>query len=242
MAVPRLTLERGQSSLTLTAAWQVAAYSGPALHRRRGGDPAQRALPAGAAPGRAGAAQRVSRERAGRSPGGSLRGADVAGLRGLRGNSTYRIASPVPRTDPNRPAVRLLPRRAASRAPARRDHDCARCRPPGARSSPPDIRCEVQGGGLHGRYPNADHYQILAYCTALSVPMAWLVYAQGSRAPAVRRIKNTTISIVEYPLDLRAQPRDLLRQVEALAQRAWNETPCHAISIEAPAPHSQSTN
>ena len=36
-----------------------------------------------------------------------------------------------------------------------------------------------------GRYPNADHYQLLAYCTALSVPVAWLVYAQGSRAPAV---------------------------------------------------------
>ena len=74
-----------------------------------------------------------------------------------------------------------------------------------------------------GRYPNADHYQMLAYCTALSVPKAWLVYAQGSRVPTVRRIKNTTISIVEYPLDLRAQPRDVLRQVEKLAQCAWNE-------------------
>jgi 5-methylcytosine-specific restriction enzyme subunit McrC len=82
-----------------------------------------------------------------------------------------------------------------------------------------------------GRYPNANHYQMLAYCTALSVPVAWLVYAQGSGAPTVRAVKNTTISIVEYPLDLHAEPRDLLHQVETLAQRAWNETEQAATGI-----------
>ena len=75
-----------------------------------------------------------------------------------------------------------------------------------------------------GRYPNADHYQMLAYCTALSVPVAWLVYAQGTGSPKTRPIKNTRISIVEYPLDLRASPRDLLRQVDELARRAWHQT------------------
>jgi 5-methylcytosine-specific restriction enzyme subunit McrC len=74
-----------------------------------------------------------------------------------------------------------------------------------------------------GRYPNANHYQMLAYCTALSVPVAWLIYAQGSCVPTIRSIKNTTISVVEYPLDLHAKPRDLLQQVETLAQRAWNQ-------------------
>jgi len=74
-----------------------------------------------------------------------------------------------------------------------------------------------------GRYPNADHYQMLAYCTALSVPVAWLVYAQGSRSQTVRAIKNTMISIVECSLDLRAEPRDLLRQVDELARYAWSE-------------------
>jgi hypothetical protein len=36
-----------------------------------------------------------------------------------------------------------------------------------------------------GEYPNADHYQMLAYCTALDVPVAWLVYAGAGtpRAP-----------------------------------------------------------
>ncbi|MHA7275211.1 McrC family protein [Arthrobacter sp. Hz1] len=52
-----------------------------------------------------------------------------------------------------------------------------------------------------GAYPNADHYQMLAYCTALEVPRAWLVYA-GSGRPRERRIRNTDISVVEFPIDI----------------------------------------
>ena len=70
------------------------------------------------------------------------------------------------------------------------------------------------------RYPNADHYQMLAYCTALAVPTAWLVYAGGSE-PRRRRIRNTAIDIIEYPLDLSSAPKDLLSQVDLLALRAW---------------------
>lgn len=70
------------------------------------------------------------------------------------------------------------------------------------------------------RYPNADHYQMLAYCTALSVPTAWLVYAGGGDAHR-RRIRNTGVEIVEYPLDLRREPVHLLEQVDRLARRAW---------------------
>jgi 5-methylcytosine-specific restriction enzyme subunit McrC len=84
-----------------------------------------------------------------------------------------------------------------------------------------DAKYKVEGS--QGRYPNADHYQMLAYCTALSVPVGWLVYAQGSQARADRLIKNTPIRIVEYPLDLSALPRDLLCQVDALAQDAWTD-------------------
>ena len=42
-----------------------------------------------------------------------------------------------------------------------------------------------------GEYANADHYQMLAYCTALQVPVAWLVYAGGGRRHPTT-IKNTT--------------------------------------------------
>jgi 5-methylcytosine-specific restriction enzyme subunit McrC len=73
-----------------------------------------------------------------------------------------------------------------------------------------------------GSYPNADHYQMLAYCTALAVPTAWLVYAGGG-PPRRRRIANTAITVVEYPLDLSAHPRELLAQVDRLAQAAWQE-------------------
>jgi 5-methylcytosine-specific restriction enzyme subunit McrC len=71
-----------------------------------------------------------------------------------------------------------------------------------------------------GAYPNADHYQMLAYCTALGVPRAWLVYA-GSGAARVRRIRNTGVSVVEFPLDLSQEPEALLKRVHELAERAY---------------------
>ncbi|MGD9525454.1 MAG: McrC family protein [Dehalococcoidia bacterium] len=72
-----------------------------------------------------------------------------------------------------------------------------------------------------GTYPNADQYQVLAYCTALQVPVGWLVYAAGSRGAVTRQVRNTGISIVECPLDLSAPPVGLLEQVAALAHDAW---------------------
>ncbi len=68
-------------------------------------------------------------------------------------------------------------------------------------------------------YPNADAYQMLAYCTALQLRRGWLVYAQGG-SPGVRRIRNTPIEVIQYPLDLAAPPQDLLRQLAALAGSA----------------------
>ena len=79
---------------------------------------------------------------------------------------------------------------------------------------------KYKAAGPRGQYPNADHYQMLAYCTALRVPVAWLVYAGGGVA-RTRRVVNTGISVIEYPLDLTQEPRALLRQVESLAEDAW---------------------
>lgn len=73
-----------------------------------------------------------------------------------------------------------------------------------------------------GRYPNHDHYQMLAYCTALNVDAAWLVYASGTSASTPRRIRNSSITITEYPLDLDARPQQLLRQIDHLATTAWS--------------------
>lgn len=74
-----------------------------------------------------------------------------------------------------------------------------------------------------GAYPNADHYQMLACCTALEVEMAWLVYA-GPGPARTRSIRNSDVSVVEYPIDLSQTPEDLLAKVQCVADasyRAW---------------------
>ncbi|MHB1432127.1 MAG: McrC family protein, partial [Streptosporangiaceae bacterium] len=70
------------------------------------------------------------------------------------------------------------------------------------------------------RYPNADFYQMHAYCTVLGLPRGWLVYAQGSARPQPRRVRNTGIDIIAYPLDLTAHPASLLSQIRDLAHRS----------------------
>ncbi|SER17650.1 5-methylcytosine-specific restriction enzyme subunit McrC [Lentzea xinjiangensis] len=72
-----------------------------------------------------------------------------------------------------------------------------------------------------GNYPNADLYQVLAYCTALQVERGWLVYPSGTAGVRPRRVLHSPITITEYPLDLDVPPRELLAQVEELAQSAW---------------------
>jgi len=73
------------------------------------------------------------------------------------------------------------------------------------------------GGSL-----TADHYQILAHCTALRVPTAWLIYA-GSGEVKLRRILNTDIDIVEFPLDLSRPPSEILASVAELAGQSWGD-------------------
>lgn len=70
-------------------------------------------------------------------------------------------------------------------------------------------------------YPNADYYQMLAYCTALAVPVGWLVYAQGVVGAAMWQVRNTGITIVTHPLNLTDDPEGMVAQVRALAHRAW---------------------
>ena len=67
-----------------------------------------------------------------------------------------------------------------------------------------------------GDNANADHYQMLAYTTALEVPVAWLIYAGGGQNIR-RRIKNTEIDVVVAPVDLRQSPEQLLARVREIA-------------------------
>ncbi|WP_020519496.1 McrC family protein [Catelliglobosispora koreensis] len=68
-------------------------------------------------------------------------------------------------------------------------------------------------------YPNADVYQMLAYCTALQLNCGWLVYAHGTGSTA-RAVRHSDIHIQPYPLDLTRRPDDILSQLDILAMKA----------------------
>ncbi|MGW5192427.1 McrC family protein [Kribbella sp. NPDC004138] len=74
-----------------------------------------------------------------------------------------------------------------------------------------------------GRDANADHYQMLAYCTSLQVPVAWLIYAGGGN-DIRRRIKNTEVEVVAAPINLRQTPQEILARIRQIALAAVPKT------------------
>lgn len=66
-------------------------------------------------------------------------------------------------------------------------------------------------------YPNADLYQLLAYCTALGLAEGHLVYAKGAEEPAVHEIRNADVRVIAYALDLEKAPSAVLTDVDAIA-------------------------
>jgi len=68
-----------------------------------------------------------------------------------------------------------------------------------------------------GGYPDADLYQMLAYCTALQLPRGHLVYARGNVEATRHVVRHAGIEIVCHALDLALPPVKLLQQVRDLA-------------------------
>ncbi|WP_422678086.1 5-methylcytosine restriction system specificity protein McrC [Blastococcus brunescens] len=67
-------------------------------------------------------------------------------------------------------------------------------------------------------FPQADLYQLLAYCTALELPVGHLVYAKGSGETERRHvIRGKGVEIVQHVLDLAQTPDGLLRQTRRIA-------------------------
>lgn len=83
-----------------------------------------------------------------------------------------------------------------------------------------DAKYKLEGDGRG--IPNADVYQMLAYCTALRLRRGYLVYAKGEGEPLVHHIAQVhpSVEIVQYPLDLSVPPGGLLAQVDRLAEKA----------------------
>ena len=70
----------------------------------------------------------------------------------------------------------------------------------------------------NSRFPNADAYQMLAYCTALELDRGFLVYAKDSLAQERDHTVAQARKIIHVrAIDVEQEPRDLLRAVEALA-------------------------
>ncbi len=66
-------------------------------------------------------------------------------------------------------------------------------------------------------YPNADLYQLLAYCTALGLRVGHLVYAGGNADAQEHVVRHAGTRLLQHALDLSVSPVELLRQVDALA-------------------------
>lgn len=66
-------------------------------------------------------------------------------------------------------------------------------------------------------FPNADLYQMLAYCTVLGLRDGHLVYAKGNEPVSTHTVHNAEVTIHCHALDLALPPADLLRQVDGLA-------------------------
>lgn len=65
-------------------------------------------------------------------------------------------------------------------------------------------------------YPQADLYQLLAYCTVLGLRDGHLVYAKGNEAEVVHEVRGSDVSIHCHTLDLDKPPQGLLAQIDAL--------------------------
>lgn len=73
-----------------------------------------------------------------------------------------------------------------------------------------------------GGYPDADLYQMLAYCTALGLREGHLVYAKGNAPHTAHEVRHAGIVIHQHALDLDQEPAGLLTAIEILAQRLVN--------------------
>ncbi|WP_371103159.1 McrC family protein, partial [Streptomyces sp. PU_AKi4] len=70
-----------------------------------------------------------------------------------------------------------------------------------------------------GGYPDADLYQMLAYCTALGLGEGHLVYAKGNADHAAHRVRHAGTVLHQHALDLDQDPAGLLADVAEVAAR-----------------------
>ena len=82
-------------------------------------------------------------------------------------------------------------------------------------------------------YPNADLYQLLAYCTVLGLRSGHLVYAKGNEKPVHHVVRRSGIEIFCHAVDLDQEPGVLISQMCDLAQTIAS---VHLTAAVAPTP------
>lgn len=73
-------------------------------------------------------------------------------------------------------------------------------------------------------FPDADLYQMLAYCTALGLDDGHLVYAKGNEPVRSHIVRNAGVRLHCHALDLTLEPGELLDAVDELAQLIQTRT------------------
>ncbi|MEU6142239.1 restriction endonuclease [Streptomyces sp. NPDC047081] len=73
-------------------------------------------------------------------------------------------------------------------------------------------------------FPEADLYQMLAYCTALGLPAGHLIYARGNELQARHTVRGTGTVIYQHSLELDEEPSRILAAVERIAGCAAQDT------------------
>jgi 5-methylcytosine-specific restriction enzyme subunit McrC len=66
-------------------------------------------------------------------------------------------------------------------------------------------------------FPQADLYQLLAYCTVLGLRDGHLIYARGNEDARVHEVAGCGVKIHCHTLDLEDTPQGLLQQVASRA-------------------------
>ncbi|WP_231751078.1 McrC family protein [Mycobacterium sp. NAZ190054] len=76
-------------------------------------------------------------------------------------------------------------------------------------------------------FPNADLYQMLAYCTVLGISDGHLIYAKGNEPVTTHSVQRAGVTIHCHALDLGLEPAALLQQADELAAAITSAEPAH---------------
>ncbi|MEV4439368.1 restriction endonuclease [Streptomyces sp. NPDC049577] len=68
-------------------------------------------------------------------------------------------------------------------------------------------------------FPDADLYQMLAYCTALGLREGHLIYAKGNAPHAAHRVRHVGVVIHQHALNLDQKPAELLADIAAVGRQ-----------------------